>query len=77
MFFPSYPYIEPNMPFNRRASSSNSSRPDEPVIIAVLGVTGAGKSTFINKAASCDLQVGHGITSCKLELTFFSCQISA
>ncbi|TID14203.1 p-loop containing nucleoside triphosphate hydrolase protein [Venturia nashicola] len=35
-----------------------------PKLIAVLGVTGAGKSTFINKAAGSSLGVGHGIDPC-------------
>jgi hypothetical protein len=36
------------------------------VLIAVIGVTGAGKTTFISKATGrSDLVVGHGIDSCE------------
>jgi putative ribosome biogenesis GTPase RsgA len=36
------------------------------ILIAVLGVTGAGKSTFINRARGDDeMKVGHGMLSCK------------
>ncbi|KAK1757084.1 P-loop containing nucleoside triphosphate hydrolase protein [Echria macrotheca] len=35
------------------------------VLIAVIGVTGAGKTTFVSRATGrSDLQVGHGIDSC-------------
>jgi len=37
---------------------------EEPILIAVLGVTGAGKSTFINRATGSCLPVGHSIVSC-------------
>jgi hypothetical protein len=38
---------------------------DEEILIAVLGVTGAGKSTFINRATESNiLEVGHDIISC-------------
>jgi ABC-type uncharacterized transport system ATPase component len=37
-----------------------------PPIIAVIGVTGAGKSTFINTASGkSDHGVGYGIDSCR------------
>ena len=36
------------------------------VLIAVIGVTGAGKTTFISRATGRnDLEIGHGIDSCK------------
>jgi ABC-type uncharacterized transport system ATPase component len=34
--------------------------------IAVMGVTGAGKSTFISRCAGQDVTVGHDLTSCTL-----------
>jgi len=39
---------------------------EDSILIAVLGVTGAGKTTFINKATGSSLTVGHSITSCKI-----------
>ena len=36
-----------------------------PILIAVLGVTGAGKTTFISKATGRnDLKIGSGLKSC-------------
>lgn len=37
----------------------------EPILIAVLGETGAGKTTFINTAADTHLQVSSSIDSCQ------------
>lgn len=35
------------------------------VVIAVMGMTGAGKSTFIQKASGLkDVVIGHGLASC-------------
>lgn len=35
------------------------------ILIAVLGVTGAGKTTFISKSTGrTDLVIGHGVESC-------------
>ncbi|KAF8858761.1 P-loop containing nucleoside triphosphate hydrolase protein [Acephala macrosclerotiorum] len=46
------------------SSSSND------LLIAVLGVTGAGKTTFISKATGrSDMKIGHGLTSCTQEIS--------
>lgn len=38
------------------------------IFIAVIGVTGAGKTSFISKATGReDLAIGHGIESCKFK----------
>jgi predicted GTPase len=39
-------------------------RPDD-IIIAVMGITGCGKSTFVNLFSDRRLEVGHGLDSCK------------
>jgi GTPase Era involved in 16S rRNA processing len=39
------------------------------VLIAVIGVTGVGKSTFVNKAAGANLNVGSTLSSCKFDST--------
>jgi hypothetical protein len=44
---------------------------EEPLLIAVLGVTGAGKSTFINRATGSTLPVGYSIISCM----YFVCSV--
>jgi len=35
------------------------------IIIAVMGVTGAGKSTFISLLSNEEIKIGHGLQSCK------------
>ncbi len=39
--------------------------PSNPTLIAVMGVTGAGKTTFVNKVSGRnDLKIGSGLKSC-------------
>ncbi|KAK4222015.1 P-loop containing nucleoside triphosphate hydrolase protein [Podospora fimiseda] len=41
------------------------SKPRQEIVIAVIGVTGAGKTTFVSKASGRDdLEIGHSIDSC-------------
>ncbi|KAG0705709.1 hypothetical protein DFH29DRAFT_996582 [Suillus ampliporus] len=42
--------------------------PNREIRIAVMGATGSGKSTFINKASESDLPVGDGLESCTSEV---------
>lgn len=37
----------------------------KPIVIAVFGKTGTGKTSFIKAVTGKDLKVGHGLTSCK------------
>ncbi|OAL42938.1 hypothetical protein IQ07DRAFT_525270 [Pyrenochaeta sp. DS3sAY3a] len=46
-------------------------RPNEVVIIAVMGVTGVGKSTFIKHATGQKVVIGHGQESCTSEVFGF------
>lgn len=39
----------------------------EDVVIAVMGITGAGKSTFINHLVDQDVKIGHELVSCETE----------
>ncbi|RDL31499.1 p-loop containing nucleoside triphosphate hydrolase protein [Venustampulla echinocandica] len=44
--------------------------PKDVILIAVLGVTGAGKTTFISKATGrTDLKIGHGLSSCTQDIS--------
>jgi len=54
----------------RNASSLSS----EDIVIAVMGVTGSGKSTFISKLADQPVTVGHGLESCTTEVGVYSLQ---
>lgn len=42
--------------------------PDREIRIAVMGATGSGKSTFINKASGSNLPVSHSLESCTREV---------
>lgn len=35
------------------------------ILIAVMGMTGSGKSTFIKTASQLDVDIGHDLKSCK------------
>ncbi|UKZ61156.1 uncharacterized protein TrAtP1_002426 [Trichoderma atroviride] len=48
--------------------------PDD-VVIAVMGVTGAGKSTFISLFAK-DAQVGHGLQSCTANVSIHAATVN-
>lgn len=37
------------------------------VFIAVMGVTGAGKSTFINHCTEKRVEIGHDLQACKIQ----------
>ncbi|KAI0091158.1 P-loop containing nucleoside triphosphate hydrolase protein [Irpex rosettiformis] len=45
-------------------SNSLGQTKDEALLIAVMGSTGSGKSSFINAASGSQLNVGHGLKSC-------------
>ncbi|CAL1717185.1 unnamed protein product [Somion occarium] len=52
---------------NGRTKSKN---PQEIILIAVMGATGTGKSTFINLASGANLAVGDGLKSCTSEVLY-------
>lgn len=38
---------------------------DKPILIAVFGKTGTGKTSFIQSVTGKEMKVGHGLESCK------------
>ena len=50
---------------NLLAFAGASKAASNAVFIAVMGVTGAGKSTFVSQCTGRDVDVGHGLLSCK------------
>ena len=40
--------------------------PEPPALIAIMGPTGTGKSTFISKLAGREIQIGHNLSSCEI-----------
>ncbi|KJZ70207.1 hypothetical protein HIM_10393 [Hirsutella minnesotensis 3608] len=45
---------------------------DDDVVIAIMGVTGSGKSTFISLLAEQPVQVGHSLNSCTVDIGVYS-----
>lgn len=48
---------------NPKSNTDREGRPND-VVIAVMGVTGSGKTTFINHFADAELEIGHGLEPC-------------
>jgi flagellar biosynthesis GTPase FlhF len=42
---------------------------DRSILIAVMGMTGAGKTTFISKTTGLDMEIGHGLRSCRYNVS--------
>ncbi len=53
-----------NATFPRAGDSDKPFNSDDDIVIAIMGVTGSGKSTFISLLAEQSVQVGHSLTSC-------------
>jgi polynucleotide 5'-kinase involved in rRNA processing len=49
--------------YNQSVASQRQSQQGPPVIIAVFGKTGTGKTTFVRNVTNADYEVGHGLTS--------------
>ncbi|ETS78914.1 hypothetical protein PFICI_08767 [Pestalotiopsis fici W106-1] len=43
------------------------------IFIALMGVTGAGKSTFISKCTDAEVEIGHGLESCTRDVRIYHC----
>ncbi|OBT73212.1 hypothetical protein VF21_08693 [Pseudogymnoascus sp. 05NY08] len=56
-------------------NSSTIGDQKKPIVIAVFGKTGTGKTSFINAVTGRDLKVGHGLTSCTEDVLAVSCRI--
>ncbi|KAI4644074.1 uncharacterized protein J4E78_009657 [Alternaria triticimaculans] len=47
--------------------------PPDDIIIAVMGITGCGKTTFVNLFSDRKLEVGHGLDSCTVSVQVVPC----
>ncbi|KAF5849063.1 hypothetical protein GGP41_005978 [Bipolaris sorokiniana] len=56
-----------------RLNTDRVSRPND-IIIAVMGITGCGKTTFVNLFAETPLEVGHGLDSCTVSVQVATCK---
>lgn len=55
-------------------SSESRSQPNNAIIIAVMGPTGAGKSSFIKAATGVDVQIGESLSSCTQDIQAVWCK---
>ncbi|KAL1590965.1 hypothetical protein WHR41_00395 [Cladosporium halotolerans] len=65
---------EPKQQVDQRAFRDGYEPAEGDVFIAVLGVTGAGKSTFISKCTEKEVSIGHNLQACTQEVGVFLCK---
>ncbi|KAJ6192387.1 P-loop containing nucleoside triphosphate hydrolase protein [Bipolaris maydis] len=56
-----------------QSGSYHDNQPND-IIIAVMGITGCGKTTFVNLFAETPLEVGHGLDSCTVSVQVATCK---
>ncbi|MCJ1386854.1 hypothetical protein MMC17_009982 [Xylographa soralifera] len=59
----------------RKDTKSYGGSSSTDIVIAVFGLTGTGKSSFISKLTGKDLQIGHGLQSCTSKIEEAQCKI--
>ena len=60
------PYSEQDRIWDAARQTLPENISEEPKLIAIMGPTGVGKSTFISKLAAKEMKIGHNLSSCKL-----------
>ena len=60
-------------PSSRLDATTGSREP--PVYIAIMGVTGAGKSSFISLLCDTKVEIGHDLDSCTSEVGVYPCEL--
>ncbi|KAJ5690368.1 hypothetical protein N7462_004760 [Penicillium macrosclerotiorum] len=60
---------------NLLAFAGGSGTPSDAIFIAVMGVTGAGKSTLISQCTGQNVDVGHDLVSCTSEIGVFDFEL--
>ena len=65
---------EPPTEVDQRAFRDGYEPAEGDVFIAVLGQTGAGKSTFISKCSEKEVSIGHNLQACTQEVGVFLCK---
>ena len=59
------PYTVQDQIWDSAKQSLPSIPPEKPLVIAVMGPTGTGKSTLISKLAGREMNIGHNLSSCR------------
>jgi hypothetical protein len=65
---PVYTFSDPHSSTSPESSTQRSSNMEtelKHIVIAVMGVTGAGKSHFVQRATGADVEIGHSQASCR------------
>ena len=55
-----------------RSKSQPPTFTDKSILIAVMGMTGVGKTTLISKLTGLDMEVGHNLKACKYVIRAFA-----
>ncbi|KAI4209097.1 MAG: hypothetical protein LQ351_007933 [Letrouitia transgressa] len=69
------PYSEQDKIWDAARETLPNSIPYRPKMIAVMGPTGTGKSTFISKLAGQEVKIGHNLSSCTQEIEEVPCKV--
>ena len=56
---------ESSSPKSRKGSKTSISPSTNDIVIAIFGLTGSGKSSFISKLTGKEVKIGHGLQSCE------------
>ena len=67
---PSRPLLSPSSQLDATTGSR-----EPPVYIAMMGVTGAGKSSFISLLCDTKIEIGHDLDSCTSEVGVYPCEL--
>jgi GTP-binding protein EngB required for normal cell division len=62
------------MDVDENMESKDISLSDDDIVIALMGVTGSGKSTFISLLAEQSVRIGHSLNSCTADIGIYSFQ---
>ncbi|KAH8767855.1 hypothetical protein BGZ57DRAFT_899450 [Hyaloscypha finlandica] len=73
-----YPENDPVQPPSSEpmvGGSTSPASPNDEILIAVFGMTGTGKTTFIEKVSGQKLNIGHNLHSCTMNIEKIHCKI--
>ncbi|KAL8653076.1 MAG: hypothetical protein Q9226_003996 [Calogaya cf. arnoldii] len=69
------PYSEQDRIWDAARQTLPKNIPERPKLIAIMGPTGTGKSTFISKLAAREMKIGHNLSSCTEEVEEVPCKV--